>query len=38
MAFTKAAIVDFVADDLGLPRNKSIITVESLLRIIKSVL
>jgi nucleoid DNA-binding protein len=35
MALTKAAIIDRLTDELGLPRNKSIKTVESLLEIIK---
>jgi integration host factor subunit alpha len=38
MALTKAAIVDLMADELGLPRNKSTDAVESLLEIIKSAL
>jgi integration host factor subunit alpha len=36
MALTKAAIVDRMTDELGLPRNKSTEVVESLLEIIKS--
>jgi len=38
MALTKAAIVDLMTDELGLPRNKSSEVVESLLEIIKSAL
>jgi integration host factor subunit alpha len=38
MALTKAAIVDRMTDELGLPRNKSTEVVESLLEIIKSAL
>jgi integration host factor subunit alpha len=38
MALTKAAIVERMADKLGLPVNKSRETVESLLEIIKSAL
>jgi integration host factor subunit alpha len=38
MALTKAAIVDLMADELGLPRKKSTDVVESLLEIIKSAL
>ena len=38
MALTKATIVDLVADELGLPRNKSFNAVDSLLEIIKSAL
>jgi integration host factor subunit alpha len=38
MALTKAAIVDRMTDELGLPRNISTEVVESLLEIIKSAL
>ena len=38
MALTKATIVDRMSDELGLSRNKSKETVESLLEIIKSAL
>ena len=38
MALTKAAIVDRLTDELGLPRNKAVKSVESLLEIIKSTL
>jgi integration host factor subunit alpha len=38
MALTKAAIVDRITDELGLPRNKSTEVVEALLEIIKAAL
>jgi integration host factor subunit alpha len=38
MALTKAAIVDCITDELGLPRKKFLDVVESLLEIIKSAL